>query len=133
MTNMIPQASDNNQGPWEKLESYTRTQVQAGNEVYIICGVYGANGTIAVNGMTIPTNTWKVVVVLPNGTDDLNRINTSTRVIAVDMPNVAGIRNNTWQQYRVSVDSIEAMTGYDLLSNVPPAIQAVLEAQVDNQ
>jgi DNA/RNA endonuclease G (NUC1) len=33
----------------------------------------------------------------------------------------------------VSVDQVEALTGFDFFSNVPVAIQNVIEAQVDNQ
>jgi endonuclease G, mitochondrial len=47
------------------------------------------------------------------------------------MPNVQGIRNNDWRIYRTSVDAIEAATGYNFLSNVPVAIQNVIEASVD--
>ncbi len=33
--------------------------------------------------------------------------------------------------YRVSVDGIEAITGYDFFSNVSTSIQAVIEGSVD--
>ena len=36
-------------------------------------------------------------------------------VLAVNMPNQAGIRNVDWHTYLVSVDAIEALAGYDLL------------------
>jgi endonuclease G len=49
------------------------------------------------------------------------------------MPNAQGIRTNAWQSYRVSVDQIEQLTGYDFFSNVPVATQSVIEARVDNQ
>lgn len=45
MTNMIPQAPDNNQGPWEGLESYLRGQLNNNQEIYIISGSYGVGGT----------------------------------------------------------------------------------------
>ncbi|HZT58599.1 MAG TPA: DNA/RNA non-specific endonuclease [Pyrinomonadaceae bacterium] len=142
MTNMMPQAPDNNQGPWEALESYCRTLVSSGNELYIIAGGTGSGGTgsnggvtttIANGHVTVPSQTWKVIMVLPAGTNDVSRVTTSTRTIAVIMPNTQGIRNNTWQQYRVSVDQVEALTGYDFFSNVDPSIQAVIESRVDNQ
>ncbi len=134
MTNMMVQSSDNNQGPWNNLEQYTRDQLQSGaNEIYVICGPAGSKRTHPVNGMVIPTRTWKIIVILPSGTDDATRVTTSTRVIAVNMPNDAGIRSVDWRTYRVSVDSIEALTGFDFLSNVPTSIQSVIEAQVDNQ
>jgi endonuclease G len=142
MSNMMPQAPDNNQGPWEQLESYCRTLVSQGNELYIVAGGTGSGGTGSNGGVTttvagghvsVPSQTWKVILVQPQGTDDVSRVTTSTRVIAIIMPNTQGIRTNTWQQYRVSVDQVEALTGYDFFSNVPVNIQAVIEAQVDNQ
>jgi endonuclease G len=141
MTNMMPQAPDNNQGPWEVLESYSRTLVNAGNELYIIAGGVGQGGTGSNGGTTqtvanghvvVPAFTWKVIIVLPQGTDDVSRVTTQTRTIAIIMPNTQGIRNNTWQQYIVSVDQVEALTGYDFFANVPADIQAVIESRVDS-
>jgi endonuclease G, mitochondrial len=141
MTNMIPQAPDNNQGPWNDLEVYLRGQTNAngGQEVYIISGSYGVGGTgsagsattIAGGNVTVPAQTYKIAVILSNGIDDVNRVSTTTRVIAIIMPNVQGIRTNDWRIYRTSVDAIEAATGYNFLSNVPIAIQNVIEAIVD--
>lgn len=143
MTNMMPQAPDNNQGPWEQLESYSRSLVAAGNELYIIAGGAGTGGTGSNGGVTnsiaggrvaVPNVTYKVIVVLPvGGGNDAARVTTATRVIAVIMPNTQGIRNNDWRSYRVSVDQIEALTGLDFLTNVNPAIQAAIESAVDNQ
>ena len=142
MTNMMPQSPDNNQGPWADLESYARTLVNAGNELYIITGGAGQGGTGSNGGVTmtvagghvqVPAQTWKIMLVQPQGTNDLSRVTTSTRVIAVVMPNVQGIRTNMWEQYRVSVDEVEQLTGYDFFSNVPASIQAVIESVVDNQ
>ncbi len=142
MTNMMPQAPDNNQGPWEVLESYSRSLLSAGNELYIIAGSVGQGGTGSNGGVTqtianghvvVPAQTWKVIIVLPVGTDDVSRVNEQTRTIAVIMPNTQGIRTVDWKSYRVSVDQVEALTGYDFFSNVPADIQAVIEARVDNQ
>jgi endonuclease G len=62
-------------------------------------------------------------------------VTASTRAIAVLMPNGnAQIdKDAPWRNFRVSVDTIEAMTGYDFLSDVDPAIQAVVEARIDDQ
>jgi endonuclease G len=49
------------------------------------------------------------------------------------MPNDQGIRNHDWRWYRVSVDTIEARTGYNLFSNVSDIIENTIEARVDNQ
>lgn len=140
MTNMIPQAPQNNQQTWANMENYVRSLVTAGNEVYVIMGAYGTGGTgsngtfntIDAGRITVPNRIWKVVVVIPNGNGDLNRITTSTRVIAVNTPNI-NTTSSDWKVYRTSVDAIESATGYNLLSNVPSSVQSVIEAVVDNQ
>jgi endonuclease G len=142
MTNMMPQSPDNNQGPWESLESYCRTLVTSGNELYIVAGGSGSGGTGSNGGTTftvasghvaVPSQTWKVIVVLPSGSNDVSRVNASTRTIAVIMPNTQGIRTVPWRNYRVSVDQVEALTGYDFFSSVPATVQSAIESVVDNQ
>ncbi|HEX8285719.1 MAG TPA: DNA/RNA non-specific endonuclease [Pyrinomonadaceae bacterium] len=142
MTNMLPQSPDNNQGPWANMENYLRTLVTSGNELYIVMGGSGSGGTGSNGGTTttiaggkvaVPSQVWKVVIVLPSGTNDVTRVTTSTRTIAVLMPNTQGIRAADWKTYRVSVDQIESATGYDFFSAVPAAVQSVIESRVDNQ
>jgi endonuclease G len=143
MTNMMPQAPNNNQGPWEELESYCRTLVNQGNELYIIAGGAGMGGsgsnggvtnTIANGKVTVPAVTWKVIVIIPNGDNDLQRINKTTRTIAVIMPNRQDIGINTpWRNFRVSIKSVEALTGFDFLSNVSRSRQLLIERRVDTQ
>jgi endonuclease G len=132
MTNMIPQLPANNQGPWASLESYCRTLVNSGNELYIVSGGYGIQATIAGGHVTVPSQTWKVIIVLASGTNDASRVTTSTRTIAVVMPN-SGAINTDWRTYRVSVDQVEALTGFDFFSNVADPAENFIEAIVDNQ
>src|SRR4051794_6999542 len=48
MTNMVPQASGNNQGPWADMENYIRAQINGSqNELYIVSGVQGVGGNSA--------------------------------------------------------------------------------------
>ena len=138
MSNMIPQAPNNNQKTWANLENYCRTLVSQGNELYVIMGSYGTGGdgsagyktTIAGGKVTVPNRIWKVIVVLPVGTSDPSRVTTSTRVIAIDTPNSNTINTN-WGTYRTTVDALEAKMGYNLLSNVSSTVQSVIEARVD--
>ncbi|HBP66423.1 MAG TPA: DNA/RNA non-specific endonuclease [Desulfosporosinus sp.] len=139
MDNMIPQAPKNNEVTWESLESYCRTLVSQGNELYITSGGYGSGGTgsngymtTVGNGVVVPSKTWKVIVVLPNGNNDISRITTSTRVISVLMPNDQTCSSQPWGNYRVSVANIESLVGYNFLSSVPTSIQNVIETSVDN-
>ncbi|WP_242927891.1 DNA/RNA non-specific endonuclease [Pontibacter vulgaris] len=138
MTNMIPQAPNHNRVLWADLEEYTRELVEDGMEVYVIMGSYGAGGTGSNGAMQsidqgrviVPNRIWKVLLVLEAGEDDLERISASTRVIAINTPNSNSVSAD-WGSYRTSVDAIEQATGYDLLSNIPPAVQHSLEAKVD--
>ncbi|MGI8502875.1 MAG: DNA/RNA non-specific endonuclease [Hassallia sp.] len=113
--------------------------VVQGKELYIISGSYGTGGTgsngtkttIAGGKVTVPARTWKVIVVLNSSNSGASSVTTNTRIIAVNMPNSQGIRNADWRNYRVSVDSIEVNTGYNLLSNVSSSVQSVIESKVD--
>jgi endonuclease G, mitochondrial len=140
MTNIFPQAPDNNRGPWEKLERYCRELVGKGRELYIIAGTVG-DGGVGRHGersqigrgaikIAVPAQTWKVVVVGQPGQVDYTR---KTRVIAVLMPNRQGIEAQDWREFRTSVREIEALTGYDLLSALPAEVQAELEVNVDGR
>jgi endonuclease G len=129
MTNIAPQEHDLNGGPWEKLERYTRAMARRDASLYIIAGGYGSKGRLK-NKVTIPTNYWKIIVVIENG-GDISAADSATRVIAVDMPNEKGILDRNWREYTTTVRSIEEKTGYDFLSALPRKLQDVLETKVD--
>ena len=136
MDNIIPQAPDNNQHTWEHLEGYCRGQVKRGNEVYVIMGSYGSGGTgrngyvttIDHGRINVPAHIWKVVIILPEGNNDLQRINENTVIIAINTPNDNNIEPN-WMKYTCTVRDIEKATGYNLLSALPKALQEVMEAE----
>jgi endonuclease G len=127
MTNIVPQTGDLNQFPWNKLEMYARGIARSGNDTYTIAGVYGDKGRLR-GKVTIPTNCWKVLVVLPRGSSTINE---RTRIIAVDMPNIDGIENVRWESYKTTVREIEQKTGLDLFSQLPKEIQETLENRKD--
>jgi endonuclease G len=135
MTNMIPQAPNNNQGPWAALENYCRELVKQQKELYIYSGGYGSKGFLDSGRVNIPESTWKVIVVLDAGEDDLRRISVSTRTIAVEMPNDNSLigKYDDWRSFRVSIDRIESITGFDFLSAVADSIQIPIERITDNR
>ncbi len=134
MTNFLPQLAANNQGPWEDFESYCRTLAQAGNEIYIVSGGAGVFGTIANGKIVVPQVTWKVALVLPNGDNDLQRIGKATRTIAIIVPNQPPVDINApWRNFRVSVNAVENLTGYNFFSNVPKNTQELIERRRDTQ
>ncbi|ASZ14119.1 DNA/RNA non-specific endonuclease [Chitinophaga pendula] len=142
LSNIIPQAPKCNQQTWGDLEEYCRQLAANGNELYIIAGGYGNGGesskstslvsTIADGKMAVPARCWKVILVLPNGSNDISRISASTRVIAVDMPNTQSVTSKSWGAYRTSIANIESATGYTFFSNVSASIRSSLRTKVDN-
>ena len=134
MTNIVPQTAANNQGPWEDFETYLRSVANQGNEIYIYSGVYGNFGTIAGGRIVVPTATWKVVLVLPNGDNDLQRVTRATRVFGIIVPNQPPPNMSApWRQFRVTVDAVENLTGYNFFSNVPKNTQELIERRRDLQ
>ena len=148
MTNMVPQAPDNNRIVWVALEKYERELVLQGKEAYIFAGPLGVGGTgdkgyfeeIAVStkdgrelSITVPAYTWKIILILDKGEDDINRVDENSEIIAVCVPNQKGCgKNGSWQQYVCTVDYIEENTGYDFFATLPDNIEEVLEARVVN-
>jgi DNA/RNA endonuclease G (NUC1) len=139
LTNFLPQLPDLNQGPWERLESALRDSVSAANgsrEAYIIAGGVFANGVglgsiLNLGKIWIPNATWKVAVITPAGTG-INANGTlppNTTVLAVNMPNVAGIGGADWRTYLTTVASIEQATGYDLLALLADDVECRVEGR----
>ncbi|HYC51475.1 MAG TPA: DNA/RNA non-specific endonuclease [Gemmatimonadaceae bacterium] len=135
-SNIIPQAADNNQGPWANFENYLGSLAQNDNrEVYIITGGAGSQGTVKNEGLiTIPASTWKVAVIMPR---DQGLANVDSyddiEVIAVIMPNVAGIRNVDWRTYVTTVNAVEAVSGYDVLALLPDGVESAVEAGMQDE
>ena len=140
MTNIIPQAPNFNQGPWEGLEDFIRnTLVGTNNEAFIVSGNYGVGGknssntltnTIDNGNVTVPQMVWKVAVIIPKGNNDLNRIDTSATVLAVNMPNDNSLyttsNKTAWRNYIVKVSTLESLSttagvSLDFFNKIPEA------------
>ncbi|HEX3626463.1 MAG TPA: DNA/RNA non-specific endonuclease [Verrucomicrobiae bacterium] len=135
MSNIIPQAANNNGGPWESLESYCRSLADSGNELLIYCGPSGFSaGTRIPSGKAvIPDYTWKIVVVVPLGSGTaLSRVTSSDRVIAIKIPNNNSV-SSSWQNYLTSARQIEVDTGYTFFTALPPDVANALSDKVDGQ
>ena len=134
MSNIVPQTDDLNTGPWEALETYCRSLTTSNYEPLIISGPVSFNGSkLNTNGyVSIPGYTWKIVVVVPPGSGSaLSRITTSTRVIAVKMPNIIGMHSIKWTNYITCVNRIQYDTGYTFFTALSSTIANALRAYVD--
>lgn len=133
MSNMIPQAAQNNQGLWANFETYTRGLASDGDEILIICGPAQFTGNRIPNQMSVPGSVWKIIVEVPNAastTPAHQRVTTNSRVIAILTPNTStGL--GTWESYITSVEEIEQITGFNFFSNVNPAVATYLKNVVD--
>ncbi len=148
MTNMVPQAPDNNRIVWVALEKFEREQVLAGKEAYIFAGPYGKGGTgdkgyfeeIPITlkdgrelSIIVPSHTWKIILFMPEGEGDFERAVTSgqAETLAVNVPNEKGCgKNGSWQQYLCSVNYIEEITGYDFFELLPDDVEEEFESSV---
>jgi DNA/RNA endonuclease G (NUC1) len=130
-SNIVPQASDLNQGPWAVLENYLGDRARFDNrEVYVVAGGAGSKGTIKNEGkIVIPETMWKVALILArdHGLADVHSYR-DVEVVAVIMPNTPGIRNDNWENYKTTVDAVEALSGYDLLALLPDPIEIAVES-----
>lgn len=141
MTNIVAQAPGNNQGPWADMENDLRTIAGTANELFIVSGPDGIGGTgssgvltttLAGGNVTVPSSTWKVVLVLEKADgDDVSRVTCTTRTIAVIMPNTHAIADDDWEDYLTSVDAVEDLTGYDFFSSLPAGVEWCVEAGVN--
>ena len=141
LTNIVPQTADQNQGVWAQFENALGDSARGGRAVYVITGpLYSRSKGLTFlkdsGKVAIPDSTWKVALIGPrNGglpfvrgdVDDWSDLDGLT-VMAVNMPNISGIRNDPWSKYLTTVDAIEFATGYDVLSLLPVAFQTALEA-----
>lgn len=128
MTNMIPQSPDCNRIIWKELEEYERKLALEGNELYIFAGPFGSGGTGNRGYFTqidldnnlairVPEFCWKVILAIPEGTDDLQRIKDAPEIaqmICVFIPNCQDLQmTGGWEQFECELDYIEEITHLD--------------------
>ncbi len=142
LTNVVPQQADLNQGVWAQFENTLADSARNGRAVYIITGPlfsrsHGLTFVKSEGKIAIPDSTWKVAVIGPDpGGVPFTKANvqslsdlTNVTVLAVNMPNVAGVRNDPWQMYLTTVSKIEDATGYNFLSLLSEALQCKVEVR----
>lgn len=133
LTNILPQKPDLNQGVWNSFELYCEQLAKQGKELYLIAGgIFDKDPPRLKGKVAVPKSCWKIVVVLERG-QGVKDITKNTRIIAVDMPNIDGVRQDDWRKYRVSVAELERRTGLKFLTAVPEDIRKALIEKVDTE
>lgn len=130
MSNIMPQARNNNRGPWAAFETFYRGLSQSGHDVHIVGGTGfdpAERARVVGNGVAVPDFTWKVAVVLRRG-QSLSDIGPDTPVYAISVPNNnRTVRmNHPFERYLTTPGEIERSTGYQLFSNLPQGVADAL-------
>ena len=126
LSNITPQKSDLNQGPWARLEDQERnlSQDAAVDEVYVMTGplyekfIGTLPGTNKVH--TIPSGYWKIVSVGKSPQDGLY----ASFIMNQDTPKGANFCD-----YRATVEQIEQRSGLTFWSTLPQAVQTALKSK----
>ena len=127
MSNIAPQAAGNNRGPWNDFEQYCRQQASGGQEVLVICGPSGFKADKTSAGIPIAEAFWKIALVRKKG----GTITSSSRIIAVSMPNKNEIQGTSWTDYITSVEEIEKDTGCKFFDTISASTASSLKVVVD--
>jgi endonuclease G, mitochondrial len=121
LSNCSPQDRDFNAGIWNDLENKVRSWALASGRLYVVtAGVSTSNkGKIGSNGVTVPKYFYKVLY------DPINE-----KMIAFLLSN----ENSTkpLQQFVISADSLENLTGIDFFPGLPDSIENPMERNIDS-
>jgi endonuclease G len=110
LSNMSPQEPSFNRGIWKQLEEQVRTWAKEKDSIYVVTGpvLSTVDHSIGENQVGVPGYYFKVIV-------DLSPPNHG--MIAFLLPNEGS--HNKLITYVLSVDSLEAFTGYDFFQWAP--------------
>lgn len=121
LSNITPQSSNLNQGPWVDLETAVRDMVSSGQDVYVVSGpLYEWSfGSLpeADETHTIPSGYFKVVITDVNGWVEAS---------AFIMEQTAS-RSDDFCDVEVTVDEVEARSGL----NIMPSLASYKESSVE--
>ena len=130
LTNVVPQTTQSNTGPWEDLEREERALATAGHHLFIVAGSrYETEQTIGAD-VSVPTSMFKVVVVMDGASPTPYDVTTTTRVIAVDIPNTTTV-HGAYTDFITSFGALESETGLKFMSDTPADVHDALATKLD--
>jgi len=120
-SNMSPQLPGFNRGIWKNLESLVRSWANENESIYVVTGPIFTNGmsTIGANQVAIPNYYYKVI---------LDYKEPSIKGIGFILPNASS--SMPLQNFAVSIDSVEKVTGIDFYHLLTDDQEAYLEKTV---
>lgn len=119
---MSPQEPSFNRGIWSQIESIVRLWAKQNQSIYIVTGPVLKTGlpTIGINKVTVPKYYYKVI---------LDYTEPSLKGIAFLIENKGS--KLPPQQFAVSIDSVEEITGINFFPLLPKDKELKLESKFD--
>ena len=124
LSNISPQDPDFNRGIWRDLEAMVRDWAVLHGEVFVITGPVLSEQlpSIGPNEVSVPESYYKVVVDLrPPEIEGIGFI----------LPN--GSANQSVDRYAVTIDSVEAVTGFDFFPVVVDSVEEEIESYISGE
>jgi len=113
LSNITPQASGLNQGPWARLENAVRVLARTGQDVYVVTGPLHEWHFASLPGTTkqhsVPSGYFKVII-----TDNNGWVESSAYIFS---QNTA--RSADYCSYEVTGFTVEYRSGLDIMPNLP--------------
>ena len=133
-TNMTPQIQNGFNGAlWAKLEEAVRNEAPEGDTLYVVTGAsFRVKGDEAVKtivnandgkSLPVPNYYWKAVLKVRRTDGKLSE----ALSVGFWVPH-ADLKGRNYAEFAVSVDSIEALTGFDMFVNLPDSLEESAEA-----
>lgn len=121
LSNMSPQEKDFNAGIWNTLEDRVRKWALTSGRIYVVTGgvLTSIKGKIGLNGVSIPKYFYKVIY-------DPRE---PGKMIVFIIPNENS--EKALQNYVVTVDSMESLTGIDFFPELPDSNEYLLESSIN--
>lgn len=120
MANMCPQDHSLNAGSWKTLENKERLWAQRDSAIVIVAGpVYSADNRSSIGGGVLVPGAFFKVLLAPYANPP--------RAIGFVYPNMSSPGN--MQNYVLTVDEIEELTGYDFFATLPDDIENEVESK----
>lgn len=125
LSNITPQKSALNQGPWKHLEDQVRDLVKAGNVVYVITGPLYEREMPSLpkadESHKVPSGYWKIILVQEN--ESLSSIKSASFIFDQGTP-----RNDKVMNHLCTINDVETRTGFDFLREIPDELEEVIES-----
>lgn len=130
LSNITPQKSELNQGPWRILEERERTFAEnyPENDVYVMTGpIYNHDNQLCLpkadEPHLIPVAYWRIIVMIEG-----NEIKTAAFLLPQETP-----RNADFIDYIQNIDTIEFETGLDFLWELEDKFEEQIESETNKE